>query len=177
MKKTFLLLIYFFSVNSVFAQLIPIDEGSTVTFKIKNFGFEVNGTLQGLKGSINFDPKNLNAGNINVSIDANSINTNNHLRDSHLKDVDYFDVKTHPTISFNSDKIISKNSAYQAQGKLRIKGISKDQIIPFTILKIENGYVFKSQFKIKRNDFGIGGTSTISNELEVYLHIVSVKNQ
>ena len=164
------------SVHTLLAQLKPIDEGSSVTFKIKNFGFDVNGTLKGLNGSIRFDTNNLNYSNINVSIDASSINTNNSLRDGHLKDADYFDVKNHPTISFSSDKIISKNRAYQAIGKLTIKGISKDLAIPFTITNTENGYIFKSIFNIKRKDFGLGGTSTIANELEVNLNILALKN-
>jgi polyisoprenoid-binding protein YceI len=68
-----------------------------------------------------------------------------------------------------------KENAFTAYGKLTIKGKSKDIIIPFTATPGTDGYLFKGSFKINRKDFGVGGTSTISNELEVFLNVVAKK--
>jgi polyisoprenoid-binding protein YceI len=175
MKKILLFLLIFSGAKIASAQYKPVDQGSALTFKIGNFGFDVNGTFNGFQGTINFDPKNLANSNFDVSIDAGTVNTDNGLRDKHLKDADYFDVKNYPRISFVSEKIAAKNGGYTINGKLTIKGKAKEVSFPFTGVPTDNGYVFKGSFKINRKDFGIGGTSTISNELEVILNVHAVQ--
>ena len=58
--KIFIVLLLFFCVLSANAQLfIPVDDGSNVKFKIKNFGVMVEGTFKGLNGKIQFDKANM----------------------------------------------------------------------------------------------------------------------
>lgn len=175
MKKLLFLFLIFTGAEIASAQYKPVDQGSTLTFKIGNFGFDVKGTFNGFQGTVNFDPKNPANSNFEVSIDAGSVNTDNGMRDKHLKDQDYFDVKNYPRISFLSEKIAAKNGDYIINGKLTIKGKSKEVSFPFTGVPTDNGFVFKGSFKINRKDFGIGGTSTISNELEVNITVHAVK--
>ncbi len=174
-KTILLLLIPLFTAGIARAQYIPIDKGSTLTFKIGNFGFDVNGSFTGFKGSINFDPQNIAAGSFDVTIDAATVNTDNNLRDGHLRGASYFDVKNYPTIHFISSKISSSGNSFIAYGKLIIKGKTKDISIPFTTVPGTDEYLFKGSFKINRKDFGVGGTSTISNELEVSLNVMAKK--
>lgn len=176
MKKTiFLFIIAAFAASLAKAQYVPIDKGSTLTFKISNFGFDVNGSFSGFKGMINFDPKNITASSFDATIDAATIKTDNHLRDEHLRGASYFDVKNYPVIRFVSSKISSSGNSFTAYGKLTIKGKTKDISIPFTTTTGTDNYQFKGSFKINRKDFGVGGTSTISNELEVSLNVVAKK--
>ena len=77
MKKILLFLLIFSGAKIASAQYKPVDQGSALTFKIGNFGFDVNGTFNGFQGTINFDPKNLDNSNFDVSIDANTVNTDN----------------------------------------------------------------------------------------------------
>lgn len=161
--------------NFAFAQYNPIDQGSSLQFTIKNFGFDVTGTFTGLKGSIKFDPQNPAVSTFDVSIDANTVNTDNSLRDSHLRDNTYFDVKNYPAIHFVSTKVTGKNGAYIISGKLTIKKQTKDISFPFTASAANDGYLFKGTFNINRKDFDVGGTSTISNNLEVALSILAKK--
>jgi len=98
------------------------------------------------------------------------------LRDNHLKDDGYFDIKNYPRIRFVSDKItLAKNGAYILSGKLTIKDKTRQVSFPFTAVQSADGYVFKGSFSIKRKDFGVGGTSTIADELEVNLNVHAVK--
>src|ERR1700761_4442086 len=83
-------------------QYTPIDQGSSITFKIRNFGFTVDGTVSGLQGTIKFDPSNLANAYFDVSVDATTINTGNEMRDGHLKKEDYFDVAHYTRIHFLS---------------------------------------------------------------------------
>lgn len=171
----FLLLIPLFGTNIVKAQYIPVDKGSTLTFKIGNFGFDVNGSFAGLKGNIHFDPQNVVANSFDITVDAFTVNTDNNLRDEHLRGASYFDVKNYPVIHFVSSKVTSSGNSFVAYGKLTIKGKSKDISIPFTAASGTDEYLFKGSFKINRKDFGVGGTSTISNELEVSLNVLAKK--
>jgi polyisoprenoid-binding protein YceI len=174
MKKTAFLLLITIIAKMAAAQYKPVDQGSVIKFTIENFGFDVNGTFQGLTGVINFDPENLPASNFDVSLDATSVNTGNNLRDKHLKDADYFDVSHYPRIRLASSNITGKNESCLFTGALTIKGKTRQITFPFTAGPVDDGYIFKGSFKIKRKDYGLGGISTIADELEVNLMIHAV---
>ncbi len=155
----------------------PVDEGSSVKFTIKNFGFGVSGSLGGLQGVIKFNPNDLTSSSFDVTIDVKSINTGIDSRDEHLRGEDYFDSKKYPKIHFVSSRIASTNKSgtFIIYGKLTIKATSKDISFPFTAIAQNEGYVFNGSFKIKRKDFEIGGSGPISNELTVNLSVFAKK--
>jgi polyisoprenoid-binding protein YceI len=177
MKRIAFILLVFFTSKIVSVQYKPIDEGSELKFTIRNFGFDVAGSFTGLQGNIYFDPRSPNNMSFDVTIDAGTVNTGNTLRDEHLKNEGYFDVKNYPRIRIVSDKIKAGNKmGYILTSKLTIKGVSKEVSFPFTVVPSGDGYIFKGTFKINRKDFGIGGSSTISDELEVSLSVLVQKN-
>jgi len=179
MKRFLLSLLMPFATTVVlFAQEYhPTDQGSSVTFKIKNFGFGVDGSFTGLLGKIVFDPKDPGKASLDVSIDAATVNTDNGSRDGHLKKEDYFDVQNHPRIRFVSTSITpsGKNGSYTIAGKLTIKTTTKDISFPFTATPKGDDYLFNGEFTINRRDFGVGGSSTISNSLTVSLAVLAKK--
>jgi polyisoprenoid-binding protein YceI len=163
---------------SLFTNFTVTDEGSSVKFKIKNFGLEVDGGFTGLQGNINFDPNNLTASTFEASLDANTVNTNNKKRDSHLRKKEYFDAVTYPRIKLISTKISNsaKANTYILTGKLTIKNVVKDISFPFTSTQKGSDYLFTGEFKINRRDFGIGGSSiSMSDNLTVFLSITGKK--
>jgi polyisoprenoid-binding protein YceI len=176
MKKIVLSLIVFTG-NLAMAQYKPVDNGSSIQFTIKNFGINTGGSFSGLQGNIKFDINHLADASFNISIDANTINTGNDMRDDHLREDTYFDVKNYQRILFVSTKVFpsNKEGVLFIFGKLTIKNQTKDISFPFTATPTGNGYLFKGTFDINRKDFGIGGTSTISDNLEVQLSILSTK--
>ncbi len=158
------------------AQYKPIDQGSTLQFTIQNLGFDVHGLFTGFKGSINFDAQNPPGSSFDVTIDASTVNTDNGLRDDHLKGESYFDIKNYPAIRFTSSAItVGKGGVYVVTGKLTIKNKTGALSFPFTASPSGNGWIFKGSFKINRKDYDIGGTSTISNQLEVFLNVAAEK--
>jgi len=176
MKKITLFILTALISSGVLAQYKPTDNGSSLNFIIKNFGIEVTGKFTGLEGDITFDPANLTTSAFDVSIDAASVNTDNSLRDSHLRDDSYFDVKYYPRIHFVSTKVTGgKNGAFVITGKLTIKKTTTVISFPFSAIASNDGYLFKGTFNIKRKDYDVGGTNTISNELEVSLNIAAKK--
>ncbi len=158
------------------AQYKPAEQGSTLKFTIKNLGFGVDGSFTGFEGTINFDPQNLTASNFDVTVSATTVNTDNSMRDEHLKGDSFFDVKNYPRIRLTSSQITNvKSGTYLFNGQLTIKGKTKPIKFPFEAMRGGDGFVFKGSFKMNRKDFGVGGTSTVSDELEVMINVIAKK--
>lgn len=178
MKKVLLLLPVILSTSLTFGQYKPIEKSSSLKFNIRNLGFNVPGTFTGFHGFINFDPKNIAQAGFDVSVDAATVNTASVKRDDHLREPDYFGVKQYPRIRLSSEKIIASSMAgtYSFTGKLFIKGKSQQITFPFIAVPTADGFRFKGSFKINRRDFGVGGFSTLSSELEVLLDVMAEKS-
>lgn len=141
-------------------------ENSQVSFKIKNAGFNVSGSLQGLEAEIVFDETDLENSSFNASVLVETIDTGIEKRDKHLKAKSYFDVATHPRIQFTSTAIRKKGDQYEAEGTLTIKGVSKTVSIPFTF----QDNTFDGTLSLDRLDYGVGKKSLIlSREVEIHL--------
>jgi len=179
MKK--IILLFFIAIAAKFAaaQYKPLDKGSDIKFKVKNFGFNVSGSFSGLQGMIQFDPDNLSTASFDISLDANSVNTDNNMRDNHLREDSYFDVKNYPLIHFVSTKITpsNKKGILFIFGKLTIKKETREISFPFTATPSDEGYLFKGGFRINRRNFGVGGSSTISDNVELFLSVLTKNNR
>src|ERR1700719_2282997 len=108
-------------------SFLPVDAGSTVSFKIKNFGLNSEGSFNGLQGTICWDGQNVATDSFDVSIDAASINTGNETRDDHLRKDSYFDVEKYPRIRFVASSVAVSDAGghYRITGGLTIKGTTK----------------------------------------------------
>jgi polyisoprenoid-binding protein YceI len=168
-QKTRALICFLFPVLFAQGQIHPVSGESSVRFTIHNFGFKTGGSLSAPEGEIFFNPEDLGKSFFHVEIKTESINTDNESRDEHLKEEEYFDVKNYPLIRFVSSSIRTsgKKGAYVAVGLLTIKKTSREIEIPFTAEKKESGWLFSGSFKMNRRDYGVGGSSTLSNELTV----------
>jgi len=177
MKKIVLSIIIVLTGAMAIAQYKPVDNGSSIQFKIKNFGINTEGSFTGLQGNVIFHINHLNEANFDVSIDANTVNTDNEMRDNHLRNDTYFDIKNYPRIHFVSTKVTpsTKAGVLFIFGKLTIKIQTKDISFPFTATATNDGYLFKGSFTINRRDFGVGGASIISDNLDVELSILAKK--
>ncbi len=174
--KYFFIALLALATNVAAAQYKAINQGSSLQFTVQNFGFDVGGTFKGLQGDITFDPANLPSAVFDVSLDASTVNTDNSLRDKHLRNDTYFDVQHYPRISFESTEVSGHNGSYKITGKLKIKKTTKVISFPFTATDVSDGYLFKGMFTIKRKDFDVGGTSTISDDVVLTLNVLAKKN-
>lgn len=156
-------------------SFLPVDEGSTIGFKIKNFGFNSEGSFKGLQGSIVFDPQNAAADSFDVSIDASSVNTDNSMRDEHLRKESYFDVEKYPRIRLVSTAVavVDRKGHYKLTAKLTIKHTTREISFPFLATPVGGDYIFKGNFTINRRDFDVGGASTLGNDVTVTLTVLA----
>jgi len=168
-----LLVLFLLAVKDAGAQFKPVDGQSAIRFTIKNFGIRVGGTLRGIDGNIHFDPARLNEAAFDINIDAATVNTDNALRDDHLKGESYLDIKHYPKIHFLSTQVEASNKTgtWILTGRLTIRDHVKEISFPFSAAAAMGGYLFKGTFRINRKDFEVGGTSTISDEMEINLNV------
>jgi polyisoprenoid-binding protein YceI len=152
----------------------PVDSASTISFKIKNLGFNTTGSFSGLAGTVTITPDKPDGCSFDVHIAANTVNTGVEMRDNHLRSDDFFDVKNYPQIRFVSEKVTGtkKNGTLFVFGKLTMKGITKEISFPFTAQPISDGFLLNGEFKLNRRDFKVGGGSTVSDNLTVLLKVV-----
>src|SRR6201999_2223089 len=74
MSKYVAIILSLFISRQGVAQIQAQESGSTVQFKIRNLGFNVNGSLGGIAGKIQFDPAKPEEATFHVTVDAGTIN-------------------------------------------------------------------------------------------------------
>lgn len=127
---------------------------------------DVKGAFDKYTGAITVDDKDPTQSNVSVEIDVASINTKVGKRDDHLRSPDFFDVKTHPKLTFKSTKVTKgpKANTYKVTGDLTIRGTTKPVTLDVEVSdewadpkewggNIHRGV--KATGKINRQDFGL----------------------
>lgn len=114
-----------------FAQQWTINADHKIAFSSP----DVSGIFKEISGIIQFDPNALTNAKLDLKINVESISTGNGMMNGHAKGEEWFNVAKFPNISFIASKIETTSTGYNAFGKLEIKGIKKDFVIPFTFVK------------------------------------------
>ncbi len=153
MKKIILLS---FLLTVVFGQTIDVDK-SYVKFSVRNMGIrDVAGTITEMKGTVDFNAKQLDSSYFEVAVDLNTINTSEEKRDAHLKNEDFFETNKWPTINFKSIQIINQDSVYSVTGNLTIKDVTKQIVVPFSIIETDSTITFAGSIAVNRLDYNVG---------------------
>ena len=120
-------------------------------------GAPFQGSFGKWTAEIAFDPAHPEAGHAKVTIDLASARTGDTQRDGALPQAEWFDVKAFPQASFEATGFVAKGGdAYEAPGKLTIRGIGKDVVLPFTLAVTGDKAAAKGHLSLVRTGFGIG---------------------
>ncbi len=134
---------------------------TSVNFKIKNFGVNVDGHFETISISALFNSEK-ELTDISATVEVNSITTGMESRDKHILKEDFFDVKKHKNIVLKTISIKKESlESYLVTANLTIKNISKIITIPLQVKKTEEAYLITSHFEINRKDFNVGGSSLV----------------
>jgi polyisoprenoid-binding protein YceI len=133
----------------------------------------VHGSFTGLKASIQFDVEHPGSGSIAASIDPNTVSTGIGLRNHDLKNEEkWLNTAKYPTITFHSTHLEKTSGGYEALGDLTLKGVTKPMRIPFTFTPSGNSGVFKGEFVIHREDFGVGNKGgSVGDDITINLEV------
>lgn len=115
-------------------------------------------------GSITYDPANVAASKVEVTIPLAGLNSHVPAFDEHLRSDDFFDAAKYPAITFKSTSVKANGKGkLLVTGDLTIKGITKPVTLKVTINKIglqpmaqREAAGFAASTVIKRSDFGLG---------------------
>jgi polyisoprenoid-binding protein YceI len=153
----------------------------SVNWKVKediyavNFsGGKVKGIIKGLKSTIVFDEVNPEKSKISASLDVSTINTGNGMMNKHAKSESALDAEKFSTITFEATSISKKGTAYEATGKLTVKGVTKEIVLPFTFENKGAEAIFKGTFSIVPKDYGVTRSGT-PDKLDIELNIPVIK--
>ena len=108
------------------------SEDSSIKFNVKA-SVPIAGTFDKWDATLTYTSTDVEAGVLDVKIQAASVNTGSGMKDGKLKGKDFFDVKNDPLITFHSTKIIQTGlNTADMQGVFTIRGVSKAETLNLT---------------------------------------------
>ena len=130
---------------------------SEVGFTVRHLGLsKVRGRFNSFAGTVTIGEDRA-ASSVEASIDLASVDTNNADRDGHLRSTDFFDVDSHPVMTFRSTSV----SADRLDGELTINGTTRPISLELEFHGVTvDGYDttragFSATGHLLRSDFGI----------------------
>lgn len=164
---------------------------TTVEFIVRHLMIaKVRGSFTSFDGQIELAPGSDLPTSITATIDAGSIDTREEQRDAHLRSADFFEVEKFPHLIFESIRIHGKPDDFTIDGKLTIRGITRDVKLtgsfegratdPWGGLRL--GYAALGT--INRKDFGLAwnaaletGGVVVGDEVRIELNVEAVLSQ
>jgi len=158
-----------------------------IGFSVRHLVSKVRGKFEGFEGTI-VTSDDITASSVNVTVDLNTINTGTADRDNHLRSADFFEVESHPTMTFVSTGIVQKGDTdFVVTGDLTIKGVSKPVELATEFLG-EGGDPWggtrvgiEATAEISRKEFGIdfnipleGGKVMVGDKISIHINAEAV---
>ena len=121
---------------------------------------KVRGSFPDVSGSITIGEDPLDSG-VNVVIETGSVSTGAPDRDGHLVSPDFFDVESHPQMTFVSTAVRANRDAWILDGDLTIKDVTKPVSMDFEFLGLVDDpwgnakAAFSASTEIMREDWDL----------------------
>ena len=128
---------------------------------------------------------------VTATIDLDSVDTGAPDRDEHLRSADFFEVATHPTMTYRSTGVrVDRDDGYALEGELTLKGVTRS-----VSLQLEVGGFgpdpfggvragFTASGEIRRSDFGVAfnpvteaGGVVVGDKVQLHLEIEAILQQ
>jgi polyisoprenoid-binding protein YceI len=98
---------------------------SEISFTVRHAGIsKVRGQFKDAEATLDL-AENVADSKVSASIKTASFDSGDANRDGHVRGEDFFDVEQFPEISFVSKSIVPSGDAYELQGELTIKGVTR----------------------------------------------------
>ena len=153
---------------------------ASINFSIQHLGYSyLTGRFNNFSGDFTYDPKDVAASTINVTIDTTSVDSNHAERDKHLRSGDFLNVEKFPKATFVSKKIVPDDGdEFDVVGDLTLNGVTKS--ITIEVDKVGEGkdpwggyrVGFEGETEIALKDFNITkdlGPASQTVKLELHL--------
>ncbi|MDO9147044.1 MAG: YceI family protein [Hydrogenophaga sp.] len=158
------------------AQQALVPAQSEVVFVSRQMGVPVEGKFKTFSAQVAFDPAKLATSTIAFTVDTGSADISREAN-AELPKATWFNVAAFPKATFQSSSIKRVNaSQFEVAGKLSIKGLSSDVVVPVTLAQSGATTTATGAFPIKRLAFRIGerewaDTSMVADDVQVKFKI------
>ncbi|HET6512172.1 MAG TPA: YceI family protein [Candidatus Kapabacteria bacterium] len=142
----------------------------------------INGTAEGVKGTLTLDPQDLTSIKANISVEVGTFKSGNETRDEHIKAATWLNAAKHPRIEFTLDNVTAlktegAKASGIANGKFTMHGVTKPIALPFTLDYLDaSGKTAKraagdlvmitADINVSLKDFNVEGSNgTIGNKV------------
>lgn len=152
----------------------------------------INGTANGISGTVSYDPEKPETLTGKIVIEAKSLTVANPMMRDHMHGGQWLDVAKFPEITFEAVKVTNvkrtgDNATAEVTGKFTLRDVTKEITVPvkFAYLKDKLGarsngqmqgdlLVMRAAFTIKRSDFGVNPKAPadkVAEEIELTLSL------
>jgi polyisoprenoid-binding protein YceI len=147
---------------------------NNIVFKLDAPLESINGTANGITGTVLIDPAQPEEIEGKIIVDTKSLVVPNSVMQEHMLGADWLDAETHPQITFEVKEVLNPVKSTDTEGTadvkgvFTLKGISKEITVPAKVTYLENMLgarsngkmqgdllVIRTNFQINRSDFGI----------------------
>ncbi|OFX05053.1 MAG: hypothetical protein A3D94_19170 [Alphaproteobacteria bacterium RIFCSPHIGHO2_12_FULL_66_14] len=159
---------------------------SSLTFTATQVGAFVNGRFPNWTGDIVLDPTAPDAARIDIRIQTPTATANNRDVDSLMKGANFLDVQKFPEARFITSSVVAAGgNRYEARGKLTIRDVTRDALLPFTLAIVDDPAqpgalraTARGRLIVKRLDYGVGqsewaGTGQVADEVIIEVNVVA----
>lgn len=157
------------------------NDKSRLGFSAVQAGNPFEGQFKSFNAKIKFDADDLPGSKISVTVEIASFETDDVQRDGGVSGAEWFDTSSFPQATFETTEIRSTgDKAYEMDGTLTLKGVSKPVTIPFTLdIKGDNAEAHAS-FGLMRTLFKVGTgqwepDSAASQEVKMKIDIFAAR--
>jgi polyisoprenoid-binding protein YceI len=128
-------------------------------------------------GTITYDPQNVGASSVSVTIPLAGMNSHVAAFDKHLRSAELFEADKYPNITFKSTQVEAAGEGrLRVAGDLTVKGVTKPAVLDVTLNKVGEHPMkkvptigFDATTTLKRSEFGIdyGIAVGVSDEIRI----------
>jgi polyisoprenoid-binding protein YceI len=146
---------------------------SEVGFQFKQMGVPVDGKFTKFDAQVSFDTAKLATSKVNFTVDIASATLGDKATDAELPKATWFNTAKFPQASFASSSIKGLGAGkFEVAGKLSIKGVAQDVVIPVTMTQAAAVTTAVGTFPMKRLTYKIGegewaDTSMVADPVQV----------
>jgi polyisoprenoid-binding protein YceI len=157
----------------------PVDYGrSRISFVSRQMNVPVEGEFRKFVAQVNWNAAQPHASEARVDIDTASFDMGERMLNDEAVSRPFLDARNHPRAGFVSTGVKTLGAGrFEVGGRLTIKGVTRDVVVPFTVKSEAAGTVFDGAVTIKRRDFRVGegewsDTRILADEVEVKFRLV-----
>jgi polyisoprenoid-binding protein YceI len=162
--------------GGVSAEGVIVDR-SEIRFVSKQMGVNVEGRFRKWKANIVFRPEALAKSKAELDIDLASVDLASSESEEEARSASWFDTAKFPVARFVSTSIRHVGGdRYEMTGKLSLKGITRDCVVPVTLRQDASGNrTAEGRVTVNRLDFRIGDGAWSDPDMVANEVVVSVR--